>query len=130
MGGNTPINSKIIIITGGWKRVLFSRLGAMETANDKIIYLREWPGAGGGFIQLVLHALFPFLRADRDLPALKLWQVDVIRLRLRCSFRLSLLGYVPPVGFVIRLRLRYSFRLSLLGYVPPHSFDRLRTGDK
>ena len=27
--------------------------------------------AGGGFIQLVLHALFPFLRADRDLPALR-----------------------------------------------------------
>jgi len=27
--------------------------------------------AGGEFIQLVLHALFPFLRADRDLPALR-----------------------------------------------------------
>ena len=27
--------------------------------------------AGGEFIQLVLHALFPFLRADRNLPALR-----------------------------------------------------------
>ncbi len=40
------------------------------------------------------------LKATKDYEGRELrrtrWRTGVIRLRLRCSFRLSLLGYVPP----------------------------------